>query len=64
MKQSDHFRENAANCMQLAEQAARGPVSKRYTRMAQGWSALAQEQAWLDGEVPPWDDLETLVRQS
>lgn len=50
--------------MQLAEQAARGPVSKRYTRMAQGWSALAQEQAWLDGEVPPWDDLETLVRQS
>lgn len=63
MKQSDHFRENAANCMQLAEQAARAPACKRYTRMAQGWSALAQEQAWLDGEVPPWGDHETLGRQ-
>jgi hypothetical protein len=22
-------------------------------RLAQGWTALADEQDWLDGEVPP-----------
>lgn len=26
---------------------------KRYMRMADGWTALADEQDWLDGEVPP-----------
>lgn len=53
MKQSDLFRENAENCMQLAERAEGEPAFKRYTRMAQGWTALAHEQDWLDGEVPP-----------
>lgn len=53
MKQSDLFRENAENCMQLAERAGGEPTFKRYTRMAQGWTALAREQDWLDGEVPP-----------
>ncbi|MGJ4939271.1 hypothetical protein ACQR1W_01755 [Bradyrhizobium sp. HKCCYLS1011] len=56
MRQSDLLRENAENCLQLAEQAARGPTFKRYTRMAQGWVALANAQDWLDGEVPPWGD--------
>ncbi len=53
MKQSDIFRENADNCLQLAERAEGQPAFKRYSRMAQAWTALAQEQDWLDGEVPP-----------
>jgi hypothetical protein len=53
MKQSDLFRENAQNCLHLAERADGEPAFKRYRRMAQGWSALALEQDWLDGEVPP-----------
>jgi hypothetical protein len=53
MKQSDHFRENADNCLQLAESAVGQPASRRYLRMAQAWTALANEQDWLDGEVSP-----------
>jgi hypothetical protein len=52
MRQSDHFRENADNCLQLAERAEREPAHKRYVRMAEAWTALAAEQDWLDGEVP------------
>jgi hypothetical protein len=53
MKQSDHFRENADNCAQLAEQAADEPTHQRYKRMEAAWRALAEEQDWLDGEVSP-----------
>ncbi|WP_315720205.1 MULTISPECIES: hypothetical protein [unclassified Bradyrhizobium] len=53
MKQSDLFRENADNCLNLAERAESDPAFRRYTRMAQGWHALANEQEWLDGEVAP-----------
>ncbi len=53
MKQSDTFRDNAENCLQLAEQAEGRPAFKRYMRMAQAWMALADEQDWLDGEVSP-----------
>ncbi len=53
MKQSDIFRENADNCLQLAERAEGQPASRRFSRMAQAWTALAQEQDWLDGEIPP-----------
>jgi hypothetical protein len=53
MKQSDTFRENAENCLQLAERASSKPVFRRYWRMAQAWTALAHEQDWLDGEVSP-----------
>ena len=53
MKQSDIFRDNAENCLQLAERAEGQPAYKRYSRMAQAWTALAAEQDWLDGEVPP-----------
>ena len=56
MKQSDLFRENADNCLHLAERAEAEPVFRRYMRMAQSWTALAQEQDWLDGEVSPADD--------
>lgn len=53
MKQSDIFRENADNCLQLAERAEGQPAFRRYLRMAQAWRALAFEQDWLDGEIPP-----------
>jgi hypothetical protein len=53
MKQSDVFRENADNCLYLAERAEGEPAHKRYVRMAQGWTAVADEQDWLDGEIPP-----------
>ncbi|WP_249128924.1 MULTISPECIES: hypothetical protein [Bradyrhizobium] len=53
MKQSDIFRDNADNCLQLAERAEGQPAHKRFSRMADAWTALAHEQEWLDGEVPP-----------
>ncbi|MBR0781790.1 hypothetical protein [Bradyrhizobium iriomotense] len=53
MKQSDIFRDNAENCLQLAERAEGQPSYRRYSRMADAWTALAREQDWLDGEVPP-----------
>ena len=53
MKQSDLFRENAENCMQLAERADGIPAVRRFSRMAQAWGALAHEQDWLDGKIPP-----------
>lgn len=53
MKQSDIFRDNAENCLQLAERAEGQPAYNRYSRMADAWTALAKEQDWLDGEVPP-----------
>ena len=53
MKQSDIFRENAENCLHLAERAEGQPAYKRYSRMAEAWAALADEQYWLDGEIPP-----------
>jgi hypothetical protein len=53
MKQSDLLRENAENCLQLAERAEAEPASRRYMRMARAWTALADEQDWLDGVVSP-----------
>ena len=53
MKQSDLFRENAENCLQLAERADGMPAVRRFSRMARAWSALADEQDWLDGEISP-----------
>jgi hypothetical protein len=53
MKQSKHFLENAENCAQLAERATDEPTHNRFKRMEAAWRALAEEQDWLDGEVPP-----------
>jgi hypothetical protein len=53
MKQSDLFRENAENCLQLAERAEGIPAFRRFSRMANAWTALALEQDWLDGEISP-----------
>ena len=51
MKQSDVYRENADNCLNLAEGRGDEPSVKRYHRMAASWLALAHEQDWLDGEI-------------
>jgi hypothetical protein len=55
IKQSDIYRQNADNCMQLAEAAQNEAAYKRYKRMEAAWLALAEEQDWLDGERPPVD---------
>jgi hypothetical protein len=51
MKQSDHFRESAESCAQLAERATEDATYDRYKRMEAAWRALAKEQDWLDGVV-------------
>jgi hypothetical protein len=51
MKRSDDLRQNAENCVVLAEAAATDPQKKRYARMATAWNSLAETQAWLDGET-------------
>ena len=55
MKQSDLLRENAGNCLLLAERTTDEPSVKRYSQMANAWLALAHEQDWLDGEIPPFE---------
>jgi hypothetical protein len=39
--------------VQLAEIARNDAAFLRYHRMARAWRALADQQDWLDGEVPP-----------
>jgi hypothetical protein len=55
MKQSDVYRQNAENCMQMAEAAQGEPAYNRFKRTAAAWLALAEEQDWLDGERSPID---------
>lgn len=55
MKQSDVFRENAENCMKLAEAAVNDASRNRFKRMEAAWLALADEQDWLDGELASLD---------
>lgn len=50
---SDEFRDNAANCLHLAEQTDSPPARARFRRMALAWSALAAEQDWLGGRLVP-----------
>jgi hypothetical protein len=52
-KDSDIYRQNADNCLQLAEAAQDDAAYKRYKRMEAAWLALAEEQDWLDGERSP-----------
>jgi hypothetical protein len=53
MYRAREYFESAENCAQLAEQAQTAPAARRYQRMEAAWRALAEEQQWLDGEVPP-----------
>jgi hypothetical protein len=55
IKESDNYRQNADNCLQLAEAAQDEATYKRYKRMEAAWLALAEEQDWLDGEKSPID---------
>ena len=57
IKESDIYRQNADNCMQLAEAAQEDAAYKRFKRMEAAWLALAEEQDWLDGERTPLDPL-------
>jgi len=50
---SDEFRDNAANCLHLAEQANSPQAAVRFERMAAAWTSLAAEQDWLDGRIAP-----------
>jgi hypothetical protein len=52
MKQSIISERMPVNCAQLAERATDDATHKRYKRMEAAWLALANEQDWLDGEVP------------
>jgi hypothetical protein len=53
IRESDIHRQNAENCMQMAEGAQGEPAYNRFKRMEAAWLALAEEQDWLDGERPP-----------
>jgi len=53
MKASRTFLENAERCAHLADMAPSQPSYRRYKRMESAWRALALEQDWLDGEIPP-----------
>jgi hypothetical protein len=55
IKESEIYRQNADNCMQLAEAAQGEAAYKRFKRMEAAWLALAEEQDWLDGEQSPVD---------
>ena len=48
MKQSDLYRQNAENCMLMAEAAQGEPAYNRYKLMGLAWLTLAEEQDWLD----------------
>jgi hypothetical protein len=53
MKKSEDFLRNAENCARAGESATEAPTRNRFKRMEAAWRALAEEQDWLDGEVPP-----------
>jgi hypothetical protein len=52
MRQSEHFLIHAKLCAKLAQGTTHMPTRSRYKRMEAAWRALAEEQDWLDGEVP------------
>lgn len=52
-RKSSDYMENAHNCAELAAEAKNEPARNRYKRMEAAWLALAEEQEWLDGNVPP-----------
>lgn len=53
MSEAEKYITNAENCIELADKAQTAPAKARYRRMAEAWLALATEQEWLDGEIPP-----------
>jgi hypothetical protein len=55
IKESDIYRQNAENCLQLSEAAQNEAAYRRFKRMEAAWLALAEEQDWLDGQRSPVD---------
>jgi hypothetical protein len=53
VKQSEIYLDNAERCANLADMAPSQPAYRRFKRMESAWRALALEQDWLDGEIPP-----------
>jgi hypothetical protein len=53
MNESENLRHNAESCAELGEDAKTQPERNRYSRMEAAWLALADEQDWLSGRVPP-----------
>jgi hypothetical protein len=53
VKQSEIYLDNAEHCAHLADMAPSQPAYRRFKRMEETWRALALEQDWLDGEIPP-----------
>ena len=52
LSKSEEHRENARNCGELAAEAKDLPSKNRFRRMRDAWLALAEEQDWLDGQIP------------
>ena len=50
MDKSQEFRKNAEKCSEIAQSTKSDPKRKRFERLAEGWSNLAENQAWLDGK--------------
>lgn len=50
MKKSEDLRKKANNCAEMAQAAESKPEQRRFERLAEGWSQMAEVQAWLDGE--------------
>ena len=50
MNKCEDLRKNAENCADLAQAAESKPERRRFERLAEGWSQMAEVQAWLDGE--------------
>jgi hypothetical protein len=46
---AETMRQNADNCLVLAENAKDEPSRLRYVRMALAWNSLANTKDWLDG---------------
>ena len=63
-RQSDQYRQNAQNCAEMAERAKSEPSYRRFKRMEDAWLALAEEQDWLDGEIPPTANGIATVKQT
>lgn len=53
MSKSSEYLRRADSCAELAALATNRPSKKRFERMEAAWRALAEEQRWLDGEIPP-----------
>jgi hypothetical protein len=55
MKQSQHLLDNAMTCSKLAKRTTDRQMKVHFKRMEDAWRALAREQDWLDGAIPPVD---------